>query len=552
MKLRLMAPFRCHFSLDTGLLAAPTEGYLNFMERVKANFGRRSFPYLDPDAVVCLHERDQVAWNKIRYTSIDEDSTLFTAEVLRLRFLAQEIGTLEGEVSALAKAAVLATGANARLVGEVAAGVRLSPETLEVRVYDDTIAIIQVEADVSRNLMGDDNADKSALYRCLEQYSVAYVDALLQRLYRDALFPLFDSISRDCDSAATYIRPTRLRGWRARCAAWRDRHIWTLIEARFGTRSDGCEPPGAFRRWLRTVMGGLAARNRLAGKSFVQPLPPGEMPQPVRPLWVTRSLLCQIGDHAEGTRDAVQGWLASVADVDEVTDELKGFFGADGTAARGYSMRWLNYAFSEPFQSANGGRNFQEAWEAMLLAQYYWAAVESVEQDLSDVIAQSHRAGRRGRGLNARLEDLMARTRFLEISYGTIRKYLTRRKLAFFSEIMDIWGFEEQKQTVKAVLAACEKRLERVYREAAARSGFYTELILFGIGSVAVFDFVLNVAMVARTLSVDATLGFRDEGWAPVLKEVAERSLDNLLILVLSGGVLVLLWFVHHLRQRSM
>ncbi len=269
-----------------------------------------------------------------------------------------------------------------------------------------------------------------------------------------------------------------------------------------------------------------------------------------RTMWVTRSLVF-IGEDGsnDGARKAIADeWVADIPEHDK-----PGTYGdpasvdpPSGTQHKGpridlaepdaLSMIWLNYVFREesypdPYPpcgwrmgketcGACVAQPFVEGWDAMLIAQYYYAAFEELQVRISNVLSRSlvgwridgpDRAGANVPELKLdesrrRLDVVVRLSQLLEIEYEDNRKYLARRVLTGMDEIFRNWRFEDGvRDPLRKRIEASERRMTRLQERRQERAQVRTDMIFVFIG-VAAF----------LTVLMDAEQYYLKTGDAPV------------------------------------
>lgn len=251
-------------------------------------------------------------------------------------------------------------------------------------------------------------------------------------------------------------------------------------------------------------------------------------------LWVTRSLILESADEVASTpgrrpslRHAVAGhWLKDVNDADGVAARC-------GTDPRASCTSWLNYFFGEAAydegypadgwfgravdnhdpQPAVWAGPFSPEWDAMLIAQFYYAAFDRLQTSISQILAISV-AGENRRSIatvKAELDGAIRDAHMLNLDFEESRKYYARRVAVKADEILDEWGFEQGvRRQVDRRIEDCSRRLDELHSQGIERSGVYTDLILMAIGVTGVFEALLALAMYGRTMSADPYLQVYD------------------------------------------
>jgi hypothetical protein len=165
--------------------------------------------------------------------------------------------------------------------------------------------------------------------------------------------------------------------------------------------------------------------------------------------------------------------------------------------ADAYCVRWLNYVFREDFRAT---RRFEHVWEALCLCQYYYSALDALNDRLNAVISLSNRMAQELHvySLREALDETVQRTAILLLNYNETQNYMNRDKLAAVRDIMTSWEFERIERTTREKMKVCRERLDDLHRKSAEKSSRYTEGLLFGIGLLAILDLGISLAMFGR------------------------------------------------------
>jgi hypothetical protein len=274
-------------------------------------------------------------------------------------------------------------------------------------------------------------------------------------------------------------------------------------------------------------------------------------------LWVTRTLVFEQGDSDRDCFDGiVQYWLKDIGEEEQQKKNQE--ISEVQNNAHAYSIAWLNYAFREQaFWKETGGsegdRAFSDAWESMLMSQYFYSALECLNNNLQRVIKRSYQpeAEKSLRDLNQQLKRTTATTNLLIICYNDIQKYLQRDKQATLTRIMAGWDFEGLRKNTEKRIALCNTRLDNMHKISTERSSLATDLLLFGIGAVSFIGLIITLSQYGRLLTTDATLGFRDDGPFDIFGLISVWPMDYVLI----GAVIIILvltYFYYRFRRRKL
>lgn len=274
-------------------------------------------------------------------------------------------------------------------------------------------------------------------------------------------------------------------------------------------------------------------------------------------LWVTRTLIFEEeGD--EANRDTtINHWLKDSGANEKQLDKIRN----NGDA---HFTRWLNYLFREySYKTLARERDaksdclkpFTDEWEAMLYAQYFYAALDLVDLHLTNILAYtlSDEPDVKIEQQKKLLAQNIRKTNLLLIQLHDSSKYYKRTVKAKLDEILEYWDFDEVLvDPVQRKINLCQERLTELHQRDAAQSAFYTDMILLGIGVTSVFATFLALAEYGRTMANDVDLASYDVNSFNLVDWFATQPTD--VILVVSGFIsllLVILYFYYRKIQVS-
>lgn len=260
-------------------------------------------------------------------------------------------------------------------------------------------------------------------------------------------------------------------------------------------------------------------------------------------LWVTRGLV--VDARRSRAVEMAHHWVKDVVGDGDVVDRL--------LAARrpGCVVRWFNHLFvvQDDRRSPAEFAEFAATWEAMRYGQYFWAALEELDRDLTSVFAHSmtHTSTTSLRSMRASLEECAHRAEFALIDLTEMRKSLTRSVQDELSSLLEFWDFEGAiRDSVAHKIAACERRLGELSEVRARRSDYFTDLILLAIGVTSILGTMLAFSEFGRVMAGDPDMAGFDLTDNGLTTWIAAQPADLLMLgagVVSASLVLVYLYF---------
>lgn len=181
-----------------------------------------------------------------------------------------------------------------------------------------------------------------------------------------------------------------------------------------------------------------------------------------------------------------------------------------------YSLDWLKYAFREDVA------NYDELWDTMFLAQYYYSVIEVIINNLKMIIHETYKDtdSRKKSFLkffkkdkiildNQKIESISATAYITITQYRDIRKYLNRTSLEAFNQTMNAWTFEEILENTGSLLDIAKGRVSQMYNKISSKNNFYTDTLLTSIGFFAIIDLVLSFSQYSREYTADSMISSR-------------------------------------------
>jgi hypothetical protein len=266
-----------------------------------------------------------------------------------------------------------------------------------------------------------------------------------------------------------------------------------------------------------------------------------------RVLWVSRSLVLDPATPA--WEDLAAHWVKdSAGDVDPRSVV------PSAPDPRGHVVRWLNYLLvGTPATAATSvADDFADVWTALRLAQYFYAALENIDAQLTRVLGQSLAAlpAVTVQELRTQLEDCSRRAQFITMHLQDVTKYLTRAVRAELAEILEYWELDDVVVAPVGVkVEACERRLRELAELRTARASLFTDTILLGIGITSILGTTVALTEFGRTMAVDPGMAGYDTSQSTITSWIAAQPAD--LLLFAAVGISVLLAVVYTYFRRT-
>ncbi len=278
--------------------------------------------------------------------------------------------------------------------------------------------------------------------------------------------------------------------------------------------------------------------------------------------WVTRTLVFEPSDTATNRDAIIHHWLINSGGTEEIDGETRIEQLQDDPA--GHMNLWLNYLFREdaypahdPATTTNSpdvlARPFCDAWEGLLHAQYYYAALDVVDSHLTTILASAWMPGREVNvaSLKQLLEYNIRNANLLLIQHHDNAKYYRRAVKEELDTILSYWEFDYVLvEPVQHKIGLCESRLQLLLQQEAARSAIFTDMILLGIGITGIFSTFLGLADFGRTMATDVELASYDVNSPNLIAWLAVQPTDVILVLSLVlSAVLAILYLFFRQQQ---
>lgn len=525
MRLRLMAPFRSHFCLNTGALPINDidKNYINFWTEIAENYDAENTDIKNRyKNIVFMHrEKYLKRIGKTLYEKIDEDTLKYSLHLLELT----PKRTNENiDINKIFEKAVEKEKKRVEICDKIFDLCKPDPNSVSVRLYDNTISIAQMDLILSNLSNYIDSSNHEPFLDILRSIGITFAHTYTVELYDTVIFPFLSELSDKFDLQSRYIKSIK------KCDETYDDFYDMLpyvVERRAHRPYDNCH-----------------SRETKVNTTV---------------LWITRSLIFDKGDQEELVNNFAEYWLKDIGNKEKRVEEIN----AVKSDPKKFSLSWLNYVFGKEAFALNDKQNedqekeivpeFNDAWESMLMSQYFYSALECLNNNLQRVIGRSYSpdAYKELRKLNRQLKRTTATTNLLIINYHDIQKYLKRDKKEIMSQIMETWDFESLIENAQKRIDLCGERINSLHKVSTERSSLTTDLILIGIGTVSFISLIITLSQYGRLLNTDATLGFRNDGPFNIFGFISGWPMDY----VLFGGILIILvltYFYYRYRQKKL
>jgi hypothetical protein len=431
MHLRLVAPFRCHFNVNSHQMLSNEGEYARFWEQLAPALHERVASYPLVREVLCLHAG--LGTTMMRYQKLHESGSLIPPEVLQI-VPSPEVGPLVADA--------LERGEMALGDAKLRSGAAPQTDRLRFHICDNTIGLAEITLDVTERFC-QEPAERAVAD--LQAWTNAFMNHLIPAYYRTALYPLLVDL------------------WRL------DAHGIFL------------ETPGKYPGFPDVKVAVPASR-------AFGPVPAFDAAVAGHPLWVNRSLSLH-GQPPEVREQVVRHWIPSArrdTDMEELFRKPEAVF-----------LGWGHNLFD----ARPGSRLAEDAWQALLLCQYFYTVLESTSLTLSRFVGMSlgNLSRRQMRELSAEQQDIVSTVNLLIAQFNDTQQNLQGNRQGFLRDLKHRWGIDSLVQSIEKKSAMVTQQIDRLYDRLTKVSQSVTETILFAIGGIGLVDFCLNLAIFSRT-----------------------------------------------------
>lgn len=296
-------------------------------------------------------------------------------------------------------------------------------------------------------------------------------------------------------------------------------------------------------------------------KVFIEPSITRDKEASGNVLWTDRALVFQRNDVINRAA-IIKHWIKDSISENNKTDmgRLKNLL----QDSKSHYTCWLNYIFREssyevtntmPVDDDGLVKPFCDSWEAILNTQYYYAAMDVVDLQLTRILAESSSLSSSPRltVVENLLKRNMHKANLLLLQYHDNTKYYKRTVKKEMDELFNYWEFDRVLVgPVKHKTKLCQDRLSTLHQQAVKQSSVFTDVILFGIAITAIFEIFLMFVNYGRTIAHDSSYFSYDIKTQNFIGFLASQPTDVILVLAtLLTMFLVLLYVFFRKRQTA-
>lgn len=262
------------------------------------------------------------------------------------------------------------------------------------------------------------------------------------------------------------------------------------------------------------------------------------------PWWTSRILYLNMDDPS--SKKIARFWLRDSADR-ETIDSL-----CEGNIF--HVSYWLNHVHhSVSGNSYRITKSTDSALRAMLYTQFFYAALDQVDDRLNIVLAETIHNRRQSEltKIEGSLKELSHRAEKVIVDRQELLKYVTKDVRTIFNEIMHQWEFKELVENpVRYKITICDRRLAELNNDAVAKSNTITDVILLGIAVTSILGTALALSSFGRSIATDplqAGYGSTTSNWT---EWFAAQPADSIVVGSLAISLILLILFLIF-RRRS-
>lgn len=205
------------------------------------------------------------------------------------------------------------------------------------------------------------------------------------------------------------------------------------------------------------------------------------------PLWVSRMLI--LSDTNNCFDQVINQWIITTKSKEEVINNLKNHKKDDKNLVY---IGWMHSIF------VNNENNmvFEDVCHAISLIQYYYAILDSISMNLSQIIGISHKkkSVKEMQSYKDLLEEMVFIANLNKTEFADVKQSLQRNRAYFFNDLMNKWTVDNLFENVENKIQLCKENIDKIYQKAFNRSQKVAELLLFFISGFAILEFLKGIS----------------------------------------------------------
>lgn len=205
------------------------------------------------------------------------------------------------------------------------------------------------------------------------------------------------------------------------------------------------------------------------------------------PMWVSRVLL--VGEMDNGFDNLVRRWLITTKSKDDI---IRQFRNKKHDEKNMIYMGWMHSLFT----TVKDSDVFEDAKQALSLIQYYYAVLDSINMNLSQIIGISHKrkSMKETRRYKELLEEMVFIANLNKTEFSDVTQSMQRNRAYFLKDLVKKWTVDELFDNVDKKIALCKENINKIYQKAFNRSQRVAELLLFFISGFAILEFLKGLS----------------------------------------------------------
>lgn len=256
-------------------------------------------------------------------------------------------------------------------------------------------------------------------------------------------------------------------------------------------------------------------------------------------LWASNALIYEKED--KNKEYILDYWLNDIIEKNKI-EEIK-------NDTKSYSLKWIKYVFREE------NEDIEEFWNTMFLSQYYYCVIEIIIYNLRLIINESSKKEQSKFSIKKffQKDDIITTIKKFEsisntanlhiIEYNDTMKYLSRKNLALFNNILETWTFTNILDNSKNLLSIVKENIDRIYSKISSKNNFYTDILLTAIGFFAIINLVISLNQYSRSYTADAMISSRGNEQDDILYFISTIPTDLFLLSGFSVSVVLLVGY---------